>query len=77
MSAPPASLALPATGNPALLRAVPTAAQRILDVGCGTGALGQQFKQQQPTRTTPSKVTVHRAADCLFLRCAKMRAVAI
>jgi SAM-dependent methyltransferase len=37
--------------NDALLRAVPPAALRILDVGCGTGALGARLKALEPRRT--------------------------
>ena len=34
--------------NPDLLDAIPTAATRILEVGCGTGALGQALKARTP-----------------------------
>jgi SAM-dependent methyltransferase len=36
--------------NPALLRAVPATAHRILDVGCGEGSLGRALKQMDPSR---------------------------
>ena len=34
--------------NPDLLRLIPAEARSILEVGCGAGALGAAFKQQQP-----------------------------
>ncbi len=36
--------------NPAILRAVPEGAVRLLDVGCGGGALGREFKRDRPDR---------------------------
>src|SRR5262249_30988776 len=36
--------------NQALLRAVPAAARRILEVGCAEGRLGAALKQQDPHR---------------------------
>jgi 16S rRNA G1207 methylase RsmC len=36
--------------NPALLRAIPATARRILDVGCGEGSLGRALKQMDPSR---------------------------
>jgi SAM-dependent methyltransferase len=34
-------------GSPLLFEAIPTTAQRILDVGCGNGAVGEVVKQRQ------------------------------
>jgi SAM-dependent methyltransferase len=36
--------------NTGILTRVPSASQRILDVGCGTGLLGQALKHQHPHR---------------------------
>jgi SAM-dependent methyltransferase len=36
--------------NPALLRAIPATARRILDVGCGEGGLGRALKELDPGR---------------------------
>jgi len=36
--------------NPGILSRVPRGSRRILDVGCGTGALGKALKQEQPER---------------------------
>ena len=36
--------------NPAVLSRVPSRSRRVLDVGCGTGALGRVLKDQHPER---------------------------
>ena len=39
----------PDTFNPDLLSRIPSDARRVLDVRCGTGALGAEFKRINPT----------------------------
>ena len=38
--------------RPEILARVPTTARRILDLGCGTGALGKALKERQPCHVT-------------------------
>ena len=34
--------------NPELLERIPLSAQRVLEIGCGQGRLGEAFKSRQP-----------------------------
>jgi len=54
--------------NQAVLRLVPSDARSVLDVGCGTGALGEAIKQRQLCRVvgiTATEEEAHRASHSL------------
>ena len=42
--------------NPDLLWRIPVTARTVLEVGCGSGALGQAFKARQPAVISPRTV---------------------